>query len=793
MPDLCKNCGKPPLAEKAGSFTSYLFVHNYCQCQTNQATGSSSKLEHPALGQSENLNVCGRCGKAIAAKERSGSFTSFLFKDLRCQCKDPIMARPLTTKATEKRRTNTSFRSTHKSTFQGSAKPTANDGPNLDRSNNSSSERPSTRLSSNSSGNTTLKLGTLIGGTFKIQSIIGRGGMGVVYAAEHTGLRRAFALKILSPELINEQTWKRFQAEAKTLGALHHNTLVKVYDLGIHDHSLPYYSMDLLEGRTLEQILIDDGPVYLDEAIEIFLQVLDGLVYAHRNDIIHRDLKPGNIMICTVNGETVVKILDFGISKFLQLGRHNQSLTMVGETFGSPFYMSPEQSIGGDVDARSDIYSIGCSLFEALTAYVPFDGESQMEIIMMHEQDRPPLLAEVDPETKFPDSIEYVVAKCLEKHPADRYQSAKELSIDLKRIKENKYARSFFDDKKPLKSIPQRRNEIDYKEVSPSNSKKAILVLAGLLVLATVTIAVTIVTYSQVLTSSMPVSKREATKVESAPKFYSRLSEDGSTIEFEFPEYQIGEINTSRKMIGALPAQGKLSFPADKRLFFFTNAYSAMHPEIIKSFRPDDLYSYIPRYKFENKEQLKDTLINLKQLTGLKRLELVECEFGDSEVDDVNALSHLGCIDLRNTNLTPVGLKNFHLLKRLTHVYFDLNKYVPELLETIAGNTQLETLYLSTPDKPIAESDIKQILTLKNLVTLNLENTGTTDEMLIQLATLPHLKYINARGCKVSRQAVEKTEAKYGNRITVAIDPAELTKSIKRGTTEDMPDFYEAK
>jgi serine/threonine protein kinase len=784
MSDLCKNCGKPPLAEKAGSFTSYLFVHNYCQCKANQETSSSSLLARQTLDKSENLKVCGRCGKAMATKERSGSFTSFLFKDLRCQCKDPVVAKPLTTKALEKRRTNTSFRSTHKSTFHGAA-PKTKGGENFNSSSNSG-------LAS-ASGNTALKPGTIVGGTFKIKSIIGSGGMGVVYAAEHTGLRRAFALKILSPELVNEQTWKRFQAEAKTLGALHHNTLVKVYDLGIHDQSLPYYSMDLLEGRTLEQILIDDGPLYLDEAIEIFLQVLDGLAYAHRNDIIHRDLKPGNIMICTVDGERVVKILDFGISKFLQLGRQNQSLTMVGETFGSPFYMSPEQSVGGDVDARSDIYSIGCSLFEALTAYVPFDGESQMEIVMMHEQDQPPLLAEVDPATKFPDSIEYVVAKCLEKHPADRYQSAKELSIDLKRIKENKYARSFFDGKKPFKSLEQRRHEIEDKEAHPTNSTRAIIVFASLLTLATLTVAATITTYWQALTISLPSSKKEASKVEAAPRFYSKLSEDSSTIEFEFPEYQIGQINTNRKTLGALPAQGKLTFPADKRLFFFTNAYSAMHPEIIKSFRPDDLYSYIPRYKFDNKEQLNETLVNLKQLTGLKQLELAECEVGDDEVDYINALTNLEWLDLKNTNLTPVGLKNFHLLKHLNYISFDLNKYVPELLETIAGNTQLETLYLSTPEKPITESDIKQILTLTNLVTLNLENTSTTDEMLIQLATLPHLKYINARGCHISQQVVEKIAAKYGNRITVAIDTVELTERNKKRGTQEVPDFYEAK
>jgi serine/threonine protein kinase len=707
-----------------------------------------------------------------AAKERSGSFTSFLFKDLRCQCKDPIVAKPLdakvvTTKA-EKRRTNTSFRSTHKSTFHDAVKPPP-------------------------SGNTALKLGTIIGGTFKIQSIIGSGGMGVVYAAEHTGLRRAFALKILSPELVNEQTWKRFQAEAKTLGALHHSTLVNVYDLGIHDHSLPYYSMELLEGRTLEQILIDDGPLYLDEAIEIFLQVLEGLAYAHRNDIIHRDLKPGNIMICNVNGENMVKILDFGISKFLQLGRQNQSLTMAGETFGSPFYMSPEQSIGGDVDARSDIYSIGCSLFEALTAYVPFDGESQMEILMMHEQDQPPLLAEVDPKTKFPDSIEYVVAKCLEKHPDDRYQSAKELAIDLKRIKENKYARSFFDGKKPFKLLQQRRNEIGKKEAHPANSRRSSLVSISLLTLATIIITATIIAYLQALMLSMPSSKKMSTKVEMAPQFYSKLSDDGSRIEFDFPEYQIGEINTNRKTQGSLPAQGKVTFQADKRLFFFTNHFSAMHPEIIKSFRPDDLYSYIPLFRFKNRQQLKDTLVNLKQLTSLKRLDLSECELSDEEVADVNALSNLDQIDIKNNNITPVGLRRFHLLKRLTHIYFDLNKYVPELLETIAGNTQLETLYLSTPDKPITLNDTKLILTLTSLTNLNLENTGATDEMLLQLAALPHLKYINARGCKISRQAVKEVARKYGNRITVAVNTEDLTKRNKKRAKEEVPNFYEPK
>jgi len=774
MSDLCKKCGKPPLAEKAGSFTSYLFLHNYCQCDQKSDSPSSVALPsstRPTPIKAENLSVCSRCGKALGAKERSGSFTSFLFKDLRCQCKNPVVAKPVEAKPLESKRTNTSYRSTHKSTRHDTRQQQLKESPSA-------------------SSNRSLKLGTIIGGTFKIESIIGSGGMGVVYAAEHTGLHRRFALKILSPELVNEQTWKRFQAEAKTLGALHHSTLVNVYDLGLHDHSLPYYSMELLEGRTLEQILIDDGALYLDEAIEIFLQVLDGLAYAHRNDIIHRDLKPGNIMVCNVDGDTVVKILDFGISKFLQLGRQNQSLTMVGETFGSPFYMSPEQSVGGDVDARSDIYSIGCSLFEALTTYVPFEGESQMEIIMMHEQDEPPLLAEVDPDTKFPDSIEYVVAKCLAKHPDDRYQSAKELAIDLKRIKDNKYARSFFEGKKPFKSVSQRRSEIADND-SPSNSKRAMVVLTSLIVLAALTIAAATITYSGQLASSLINRRKDDSTSNAMPTYYSQLSEDGSTIEFNFPEEQIGLINTNRKMIGAVPAAGKVQFPADKRLFFFTNRYSAIHPEIIKCFRPDDLYCYITRYKFENKEQLKDTLVYLKQLTGIKRLELAECDFSDDEVEEVNAMSNLDWIDLKNTNLTPVGLKSFKLLKQLNYISYDLNKYISNLLETIAGSEQLDTLYISTPDKPITMHDAKLIKTLPNLTTLNIENTGATDEILMEIASMPSLQSINARGGKITKQGFEAVTKKYGNRLKIAVNPADFTQSIKQASGQKLPEFDE--
>jgi Leucine-rich repeat (LRR) protein len=312
------------------------------------------------------------------------------------------------------------------------------------------------------------------------------------------------------------------------------------------------------------------------------------------------------------------------------------------------------------------------------------------------------------------------------------------------------------------------------------------VVLASLIVLAALTIAAATITYSDQLAGSLANKRRADSNGNAMPTYYSKLSEDGSTIEFNFPEEQIGLINTNRKLLYAVPATGKVRLPADKRLFFFTNRYSATHPEIIKSFRPDDLYSYIPRSKFENKKQLKDTLVNLKQLTGIKQLELAECNFGDDEVEDVNAMSNLDWIDLKNTNLTPVGLKNFKILKQLNYIYYDLNKYITNLLETIAGSDQLDTLCISSPDKPITMYDAKLLKTLPNLTSLNIANTSATDEILMEIASMPNLKSINAHGCNLTKQGFEAITKKYGNRLKIAVNPADLTKSTQKATDPKM-------
>lgn len=403
---LCKTCGKAPLANHAGSVTSYFFQHNYCQCNRSRPAD---------LGQND---VCVNCGKCRPLSRRAGSFTSFLFKELRCQCAGPV--------ATKKRSSVSSHRSATAQRLTQRRQFTQSRMNGTDPADHSSAQK-------------ILPANSIIGGAFRVIGMIGQGGMGVVYLVEQLSLKKQVALKVLSPEFVNEQSWLRFQAEAKTLAALNHATLVKVYDLGIHDRSLPFYSMDYLQGQNLEEILIADGPLPLNQALSIFVEVLSGLAYAHRNGIIHRDLKPSNIMLCTAGSARQVKILDFGISKLvLPGGGLAQSLTSTGEVFGSPYYMSPEQCVGDVVDARSDIYSIGCSLFEVLTGFVPFEGRSSIETVTMHQDRDAPRLSEVSSANEFPPSVELVLSKCLAKLPQDRYQTAKELSLDLERILEGK-------------------------------------------------------------------------------------------------------------------------------------------------------------------------------------------------------------------------------------------------------------------------------------------------------------------------------------------------------------------
>ncbi|CAN5193346.1 hypothetical protein BH10CYA1_BH10CYA1_55550 [soil metagenome] len=280
--------------------------------------------------------------------------------------------------------------------------------------------------------------GLILGGRYQVISCLGRGGMGVVYKVKQFFLDKELALKTISKQCLTETSIRRFQQEAITSFAIDHPNVIMVNDFGLLDDDTPFLVMELLDGETLGDRLKVCSRLSVDDAIALFIQVCFGMSYAHSKGIVHRDIKPTNIMLLNnlpFGTEGSVKVVDFGIAKYsAREGGEVQALTRTGEVFGSPLYMSPEQCQGGTVDQRSDIYSLGCVMFEALTGTLPFIGENALLTMLKHQSDTAPTLREASGST-YPKALEAIIAKMLAKHPSQRYQSLGDVAMELAALK----------------------------------------------------------------------------------------------------------------------------------------------------------------------------------------------------------------------------------------------------------------------------------------------------------------------------------------------------------------------
>ncbi|MCB9469451.1 MAG: serine/threonine protein kinase [Candidatus Obscuribacterales bacterium] len=279
-------------------------------------------------------------------------------------------------------------------------------------------------------------LGSILGGTINIQELIGKGGMSTVYRGWHEQIERPVAVKVMHSHLIEEKnSLLRFQKEAKAVGKLDHPNIVKVNDFRAGEQGLSYLVMDYVQGRDLSSLIDEEGVLSLERAVNIFSQAIDALEHAHKNGIVHRDIKPSNLMIVDDEAGEQVKILDFGIAKVVQedLNRE-QRLTKTGEVFGSPLYMSPEQCMGKELDHRSDIYSMGCLIYEAFTKIPPLEGANVFETFFKHTTEMPEPLSNLRPDLPRGRELDGIIFKAMAKEPEKRYPSMKELKDDLQRL-----------------------------------------------------------------------------------------------------------------------------------------------------------------------------------------------------------------------------------------------------------------------------------------------------------------------------------------------------------------------
>jgi serine/threonine protein kinase len=279
-------------------------------------------------------------------------------------------------------------------------------------------------------------VGTLFAQKYQVLEFLGRGGMSVVYKARHLMMNKDVALKVLHSHLCNDSaSIRRFKQEALAVSALTHANIVAVHDFGSDENKTPFLVMDFIEGISLSQKIKTGGPLSLDSFLTIMAQVTSALEHAHQHGVVHRDLKPSNIMVSSSSGKESVKIVDFGIAKIVASGSDSaQQLTQTGELFGSPLYMSPEQCNGTPLDRRSDIYSLGCVMYEALSGKPPYIGENVFETINKHLNETPPPLEAEQLDADVTRKLELIVLKCMAKAPADRYQSAAEIESALRSL-----------------------------------------------------------------------------------------------------------------------------------------------------------------------------------------------------------------------------------------------------------------------------------------------------------------------------------------------------------------------
>ena len=273
-----------------------------------------------------------------------------------------------------------------------------------------------------------LELGTMLSGRYDVLKRVGSGGMADVYMAKDHKLNRNVAVKVLKSEYVEDEKFlKKFETEAQAVARLSHPNIVNIYDVGIED-GINYIVMELAEGITLKEYIRKKGYLSPKETVEISTQIASAISHAHKNHIIHRDIKPQNILVSDTG---IIKVTDFGIAK----ATSSNTVTSTATAMGSVHYISPEQAKGRFCDEKSDIYSLGITMYEMVTGHVPFDHENGVTIALMHLQN------EITPPSQIrdgiPDSLEKIILKCTMKKPEERYQTADDLIADLRLVFED--------------------------------------------------------------------------------------------------------------------------------------------------------------------------------------------------------------------------------------------------------------------------------------------------------------------------------------------------------------------
>lgn len=646
------------------------------------------------------------------------------------------------------------------------------------------------------------KIGSTLGGKYRIEECLGQGGMGSVYRVTHLYLNKEFALKAVNNRVATDVAVQRFQQEAKMATLLDHPSLVKVHDFGVFDDATPYLVMDLIDGITFAELLKQNGPISIDDVPVLFSQVCFALLSAHECGIVHRDIKPGNIMLCTKvpkRAEGSVKIVDFGIAKLLfREAGEIQALTKTGEIFGSPLYMSPEQCFGDVVDNRSDIYSLGCVLFEMLTGTPPYVGPTALNTMMLHDAAKPPTLKEASLGKEFPPALERVVGKMLARLPADRYENIGEVALSLTRAcggdsshgSSNRSVKST--QSKPSESVTLSTNQLTMIVVSTAVVSATFGAL-GLKFWDAAQLSTTAPQSSSAASTPKTTASHSGTSetssgllelvdpkstFEEAVKSLENVEPITSTITGSgasrkrtifYPPFSIGTvleyngIKGSRVLTtaGGTREYDKPDAPLTLDVEKIADAFVAV-PSIVTKIQPDlfsGLFIRLPKLESgaadaKRPNDLASTLEGLSHWTKLEALGLHYFVFNTNVFEKLDSLGKLHCLELNHCRFDAQKFAGQKFWSNLDILSINYCGNVDPILMKLSGSSKLQVLNIIGSD--FSALSISSLKKCKNLIELNVSADKVDDALLDALKALKSVRIVWLAGPSYKTAHVKK-------------------------------------
>lgn len=504
-------------------------------------------------------------------------------------------------------------------------------------------------------------------GKYRILGSLGSGGMSTVFRAHHPDLDIDVAIKLLQDDSPGNATVLRFQREARAAGRLNHQNVARVLDFGNADGKL-YLVMELVPGKSLANRIKSNGALSVEEALPVFERIAAGLAHAHSNGVLHRDIKPSNIMLTEgENGEIIVKIVDFGIARLIE---SDDRLTISGANIGSPLYMSPEQTSAASVDERSDIYSLGCLMYECLSGEPPFRGDTALETMMMHRDESPrPLSLEYG---EAGSSLERLIMQCLEKEPGDRPAGMGKLRSELERIIDESLS---YDIRKP-----EQESGTDAGQEAAAAGSSELSALRSAMPFLVVVVIVAIAAYLGITLLETSQPREKSIQIKMTPAFSALPKLDPIRRADEGKTAILGEDASDNDI-------ERLKSPPLSHLKIMGNGITPSGLERI---------ARLPLTHLTLEDTIYDasSLASLKEISGLHGLCLIRnTKIDDNAIETLSTLRPFESLELNDCPVTDRGMKVIaEKLDLSSLILKDLDKVSVSGLESLKGLEKLTFL-----------------------------------------------------------------------------------------------------